>query len=93
MDCVTISELRCREVINLCDGGRLGYVNDVKIDLFSGRITALLLPPAGGVFGMFGRGEEVCIPWECIERIGEDIILVRVEPDRLGGKRKESKKQ
>ena len=81
MDCTTISELRCREVINLCDGGRLGFVNDVKIDLFSGRITALLLPPAGGVLGMFCRGEEICIPWECIERIGEDIILVRAEPE------------
>ena len=80
MDCTTIGELRCREVINLCDGGRLGYVHDVKIDLYSGRITALLLPPSGGMFGMLGRGEELCIPWECIERIGEEIILVRVEP-------------
>lgn len=92
MECCTISELRCREVINLCDGGRLGYVNDLKIDLFSGRITALLLPPAGGVLGMLGRGEELCVPWDCIERIGEDIILVRVEPNLVCGRRKDGKK-
>ncbi len=87
MDCTTINELRCREVINLCDGGRLGYVNDVQLDLFSGRITALLLPPAGGLFGVFCRGEEIRVPWECIERIGEDIILVRVESEVCGSQR------
>ena len=27
-------------------------------------------------FGLFGRGEEFYIPWECIQRIGDDIILI-----------------
>ena len=27
---VTLSELRCREVINLCDGARMGYVSDIQ---------------------------------------------------------------
>ena len=56
------------------------------------RHQGVVLPPAGGLLGMFGRGEELCIPWDCIERIGEDIILVRVEPERVDGKHKESKK-
>ena len=25
---------------------------------------------------LFGRGEEFYIPWECIQRIGDDIILI-----------------
>ena len=27
-------------------------------------------------FGIFGRGEEYYVPWECIQRIGDDIILI-----------------
>ena len=27
-------------------------------------------------FGLFDRGEEFYIPWECIQRIGDDIILI-----------------
>ena len=27
-------------------------------------------------FGLFGRGEEYRIPWECIKQIGDDIVLI-----------------
>ena len=27
------SELRCKEVINICDGARLGYVDDLVLEL------------------------------------------------------------
>jgi sporulation protein YlmC with PRC-barrel domain len=37
------AELREKEIINLCDGMRLGYANDFEFDLTDGRITALLL--------------------------------------------------
>lgn len=43
-----LATLKCKEVVNICDGCRLGYVCDVELDLISGRIIALLLPgPAG----------------------------------------------
>ena len=38
------SSLRCREVINICDGCRLGCVSDVVIDLKCGRVAALVVP-------------------------------------------------
>lgn len=28
-------------------------------------------------FGLFGREEDFIIPWEAIDKIGDDIILVR----------------
>ncbi len=34
-----LAELRCREVINLCDGCRMGYVGDVEIDIKIGRAS------------------------------------------------------
>lgn len=74
-----LAELRCREVINLCDGCRMGYVGDVEIDIMCGRVVALVVPGRARFFGLFGREDDYIIPWERIEKIGEDIILVRFE--------------
>ena len=41
---VRLTELRYREVINISDGTRLGFVNDAILDLTSGRILALIVP-------------------------------------------------
>ncbi len=75
MDC-RFSDMRYKEVINICDGCRLGYVGDLEMQLPEGRITALIVPGPCRFFGLFGRGEEYCVPWECIKQIGDDIILI-----------------
>lgn len=75
MDC-RFSDLRYKEVINICDGCRLGYVGDLELQLPEGRIIALIVPGPYRFFGLFGRGEEYYIPWECIKQIGDDIILI-----------------
>ena len=41
-------ELRCKEVINICDGSRLGYVGDVEVILPEGKVAALGVHQAGG---------------------------------------------
>ena len=69
-------ELRCKEVINLRDGCRLGYVGDVVVRIPEGQVAAIVAFGPGRFFGLFGRGPEYVIPWECIQRIGDDIILV-----------------
>ena len=75
MNC-RFADFRCKEVINICDGCRLGYVGDVECRLPDGQLTALIIPGPYRFFGLFGRGEEYCIPWECIKQIGDDIILI-----------------
>lgn len=70
------TDLRCREVINICDGCRLGYVGDLDIREPAGEIIALIVPGPLKFFGLFGRGEEYYIPWRAIRRIGDDVILV-----------------
>lgn len=77
-----IAELRMKEVINICDGARLGYVNDVEVDILSGRVVALVVPACGWFFGLFGRGGESVIPWDAVDKIGDDIILVRWDTPR-----------
>lgn len=71
-----IRGLRRKEVINICDGCRLGFVSDVDIKVPEGQVLALVVSGPGLFFGLFGRGEEFYIPWDCIQRIGDDIILI-----------------
>ena len=52
---VRLTELRYREVINISDGTRLGFVSDAILDLTSGRVLALIVPGPARFFGLFGR--------------------------------------
>ncbi len=80
---VRISELKCREVINICDGCRVGYVSDAEVDCTGGNVTALIVPGKPRFFGLLGYEDDFVIPWGCIRRIGSDIILVEVDLDRI----------
>ena len=77
-----VTDLRCKEVINVTDGLRLGFVSDVEILLPEGKVLALVVPGPCRFFGLFGRKDDFVIPWNCIRRIGSDIILVELEPDK-----------
>lgn len=70
------TELRCKEVINICDGCRLGYVGDLDLRVPEGEIIAIIVPGPLKLFGLLGRGEEYYIPWHDIRRIGDDVILI-----------------
>ena len=66
-------DLRRKEVININDGCRLGLVADLDLRAPEGQILAIVVY---GPARFFGRGEEFYIPWDCIQRIGDDIILI-----------------
>lgn len=77
-----VCELREKEVINVCDGEKLGNVCDVDFDVKTGRICSLIIPGPCKVFGILGRDHEYIIPYECVKRIGTDVILVEVEMEK-----------
>ena len=79
MEYTTIDALKDKEVINVCDGKKLGFVCDCQIDICMGRLLAIIVPGECNFLGI-SKGEDILIPWENIERIGDDIILVRI-PD------------
>jgi len=87
MQNTTVVDLRYKEIINLYNGNRLGFVCDVEITLPEGQVTALVVPGPARFFGLFGRGEDIVIPWEQISKIGEDIILVELEGEPRGHRR------
>ena len=71
------ADLRRLEIINLCDGTRLGCASDFEFDCDDARVLALVIRGNGGFFGL-GREDDIIIPWENIECIGEDTILVKL---------------
>ena len=73
-----LTDFRKREVINITDGSRLGFVRDVEIDK-DGRIKAIIIPGPAGILGLFNRNNDFVIPYENIKTIGEDLILIEME--------------
>ena len=77
-----ICELREKEVVNVCDGERLGNICDVDFEERTGRICSLIIPGPCKVFGIIGRDSEYIIQYECVKRIGADVVLVEVEASK-----------
>lgn len=71
-----IYDFRQKEVINLSDGARLGYIFDAEINKETGKIESFIIPRQGKVLGIFGKDNEFIIPWESIKKIGDDIVLI-----------------
>ena len=69
-------DFKHKEVINIKDAKRLGYVQDVTADFKTGTITSIIVPGNHKFFNIFSTGNEITIPWDSIKAIGDDIILV-----------------
>ena len=73
------SDYQCKEVVNVCDGCRLGFVRDIEVDLPGGQICAIYVPGPFCWTRLLGRCASYRIPWPCIRQIGSDIILVEAD--------------
>ncbi|BCT27855.1 YlmC/YmxH family sporulation protein [Bacillus velezensis] len=81
---ISISEFQIKDVVNVSNGKKLGSIGDIDINVTTGKIQAIILGGSGKVFGFFGKEEEMIIPWRNIVKIGEDVILVRVNEPKGG---------
>lgn len=78
MNCC-FSDLRSKEVINISTGQRLGYICDMEIDLTNGKIQSLIVPGDRKMGGLVPGDRDYWIPWQGIERMGKDIILIHAD--------------
>ena len=73
------SELREKEVINICDGKRYGHPIDIELNE-QACVVALVVPCQNGWKGMLRSVKEgIVIPWNHVRRIGDDVILVELD--------------
>lgn len=74
----TFCELREKEIINICDGARLGCICDLEIDDSTGTICSIVVPGPSRFLGLLRNSEELVIPFCKIQKIGDDVMLVDI---------------
>ncbi len=81
---MSFSEIKQKDVINICDGKKLGRPIDLILN-DSACVEALVVPgQSGGLMGFLKPDREGCvIPWSRVRRIGDDVILVEVDSERF----------
>ena len=85
-DIMSFSEMRLKDVINVCDGRKLGKPIDLILNE-SNCVEAIVVPrQSGGILSFFRQDKEGCIiPFNRIRRIGDDVILVEVDSEKFCG--------
>ena len=80
-----LEDLRCKEVIDVKTGERLGeHRTDAEINIDTAEVSAFVIYGRRGIFGVFGREEDIVIPCADIRVVGSDIVLIeRSEASRL----------
>ena len=71
-------ELRCKEVVNVVDGRRLGHIVDVIFNLENGCLQGIVVPGERNFWNVFKSGMELFIPLSQIVKVGEDAVLVEL---------------
>lgn len=73
----SLEDIRSKEVIDILTGERLGYIDDVRINLETSDVLEFVVYGSERFFGIFGKDEDIVIPCEDIEVIGQDVLLIK----------------
>lgn len=71
-----IDELKNKQIVCVENGCVLGFVSDIEMDTESGNLTSVIVFGKLRFWGLFGRSEDIVIPWSEITVIGSETILV-----------------
>ena len=71
-----LSELQYKDIVDT-SGKKIGNIIDVKLDT-SGKLLSLVLEDDKKMFRFKSSDSEIEISWDKIEKIGEDVILVKM---------------
>lgn len=71
-----ITDMHNKEVINVCDGSRIGCVDDVEVDTCTAEMVAIVVHGRMKLFGLLGQEDDIVIGWREIEVIGDETVLV-----------------
>ena len=75
----TFLELKSKQVINTVDGKCLGHITDIVFDVVTAKALGFVVPqPNQGFWGIFRGAKEIFIPFDCVCKIGVDVILVEL---------------
>jgi len=75
---MNLSDLQDKKVINTNDGKMIGNIIDAVITN-DGKLDKLIVEDSHFIMSRFSSKNEIYIDWSQIVKIGEDVILVRME--------------
>ena len=73
---ISLSLLSQKDVINITTGQNIGRVDDIEFCRETAKVEYMIIFGRPRFLGIFGRGEDVRIPWENVVLIGRDTVLV-----------------
>lgn len=76
----TFCELREREIVNVTDGKKLGKLTDMAFSC--GKIVGMIVPSEKKILKNLTGSENLFIPFGCVLKIGDDVILVDLHNDK-----------
>lgn len=71
-----IAELQYKELVDISDGTRYGFIGDLEVDTETGAIQNIIVYGRSRALGLLGRKNDTVFPWSAIKRIGADLILI-----------------
>lgn len=72
-----LSDLQHKDIINTLDGKKVGNIIDISINE-QGVLDSLIVEKNKFIISYFTNKNEIEIKWNQIEKIGEDVILVKI---------------
>ena len=77
----SFQELKCKQVVNTVDGKCLGHITDIVFDVVTACALGFVVPQSGGFWSIFKGNKDIFIPFNCVCKIGVDVILVELYVD------------
>lgn len=72
-----LEDLRKKEVIDILTGERLGYIDDVEMNIEKSTVQSFVIYGRERLFGFLGREDDVVIPCSEIKVVGNDVVLIK----------------
>lgn len=75
----TLSEMRNKEIINIKNGARLGYVDDIEFETETAAVKSFIVYGRTRLFGFLGKEDDLIITCDKIKIVGVDTILISTD--------------
>lgn len=85
---ISFNDLKIKEVVNLYNGKRLGHIIDIVFDSMSCKVLGVIVPAEKK---LFQKKDDIFISIDKIKKIGDDVILVKLDDMNFTNKNQNDK--
>lgn len=78
---MNLSDLQNKDIVNMLDGKKIGNIIDARFNISTGVIEKLIIEPTKSLFSL--KNNELEINFSEIKKIGEDVILIEINGQRI----------